>query len=125
MEIKSKSISKDGGISTYRGLVKVGKLAQNAVSLVECDALMVDNNSISNTYPQMEVEREDAQVIHEAKVGKVGEEEIFYLMSRGFNEEKAKQLIVSGFASSVVKKLPLEYAVELNKLIELEMEGGF
>lgn len=122
--IKSKSISKDGGISSYRGLVKVSKFAKNTTSIVECDALMVDSKSISNTFPIMEVERSDCNVIHEAKVGKIGEEEIFFLMSRGLNEEQAKQLIVSGFASDVVKRLPLEYAVELNKLIELEMENS-
>jgi Fe-S cluster assembly protein SufB len=122
--IKAKSISKDGGISSYRGLVKVGRRAENAISSVECDALMVDEESVSNTYPTMDVERPDADVVHEATVGKIGDEEIFYLMSRGLNEEEAKQLIVRGFANEVVKKLPLEYAVELNKLIELEMENS-
>src|SRR5690606_30514009 len=81
--IKAKSISKDGGISSYRGLVKIGKWAENAVSSVECDALLVDEKSISNTYPMMECSRYDAQIIHEAKVGKLSEDEIFYLMSRG------------------------------------------
>lgn len=122
--IKAKSISKDGGISSYRGLVKVSKYAENAISSVECDALMIDDKSVSNTYPQMEVDREDAQVIHEAKVGKIGEEEIFYLMSRGMTEEQAKQLVVHGFINPISKKLPLEYAIELNKLIELEMEDS-
>lgn len=122
--IKAKSISKDGGISSYRGLVKVSKWAENAVSTVDCDALMVDDISFSNTYPTMEVERDDACVVHEAKVGKIGDDEIFYLMSRGFDEEKAKSMIVNGFANEVVKKLPLEYALELNKLIELEMENS-
>ncbi|MCA9496529.1 MAG: Fe-S cluster assembly protein SufB [Nanoarchaeota archaeon] len=122
--IKAKSISKDGGISSYRGLVRVAKTAENTRSSVECDALMVDSQSVSNTYPQMDVERSDANVVHEATVGKIGDEEIFYLMSKGLNEEQAKQMIVSGFANEVVKKLPLEYAVELNKLIELEMENS-
>lgn len=122
--IKAKSISKDGGISSYRGLVKISKFAENAISSVECDALMVDSRSISNTYPQMEVERKDAQIIHEAKVGKIGEEEIFFLTSRGLSEEQAKQLVVSGFIHDVVKRLPLEYAAELNKLIEMEMESN-
>jgi Fe-S cluster assembly protein SufB len=122
--IKAKSISKDGGISSYRGLVDIKSTAKGAISVVECDALMIDNKSISNTYPQMNIERKDAQVIHEAKVGKISEEELFYLMSRGLDEEKAKQLIVAGFAKDVIKKLPLEYAVELNKLIELEMENS-
>ncbi len=122
--LKSKSISKDGGISSYRGLVKIGKTAKNAVSSVECDALMIDDESVSNTFPSMEVEREDAQIVHEAKVGKIGDDEIFYLMARGFTEEQAKQMIVTGFAQDVIRRLPLEYAVELNKLIELEMEDS-
>jgi Fe-S cluster assembly protein SufB len=122
--IKAKSISKDGGISSYRGLVKIGKTALNAISSVECDALMADNHSISNTYPYMENNSLNAQIIHEAKVGKIGDDEVFYLMSRGLDEEEARQMIVRGFANEVVKKLPLEYAVELNKLIELEMESN-
>ncbi len=122
--IKAKSISKGGGISTYRGLVKINKMAQNAISHIECDALMVDPESVSNTYPAMEVDRLDAQVIHEATVGKIGDEEIFYLKSKGLTEEQAKQLIVNGFVNEVIKKLPFEYAVELNKLIELEMENS-
>lgn len=122
--IKSKSISKDGGISSYRGLVKISKTAKGAVSSIECDALMVDDISISNTFPSMEVGRDDATVSHEARVGKIGEDEIFYLMSRGLSEAGAMQMIVNGFASPVVKKLPLEYAIELNKLIELEMENS-
>jgi Fe-S cluster assembly protein SufB len=122
--IKSKSISKDGGISTYRGLIDIKPSAKNATSYVECDALIIDDDSTSNTYPQMNVERDDAQVIHEAKVGKISQDDIFYLMCRGFSEDKAKQLIVSGFSNEVIKKLPLEYAVELNKLIELEMDSN-
>lgn len=122
--IKAKSISKDGGISSYRGLVKISKFAKNATSSIDCDALLVDEKSISNTYPVMEIERDDAQIVHEARVGKIGEEEIFYLMSRGLSEEQAKQMIVSGFSNEVIRKLPLEYAAELNKLIELEMENS-
>lgn len=122
--IKSKSISKDGGVSSYRGLVKVMRSAKNAVSVVDCDALIVDERSVSNTFPSMEVDNLSAQVVHEAKVGKIGDDEIFYLMSRGLSEEGAKQMIVSGFANEVVKRLPFEYAVELNKLIELEMEDS-
>ncbi|MEC8339738.1 MAG: Fe-S cluster assembly protein SufB [Nanoarchaeota archaeon] len=122
--LTSKSISKDGGISSYRGLVKIAKSAQNAKVSVECDALMIDNKSESNTYPQMEVFNESAQIAHEATVGKIGEKEINYLMARGLSEEQAKQMIVSGFINPVIKQLPLEYAVELNKLIELEMEGS-
>jgi len=123
--IKSKSISKDGGISSYRGLVRVAKSAENAISLVECDALLIDDKSISNTYPMMKSDRRDSEIIHEAKVGKIGDKEIFYLMSRGLSEEKAKEIIVSGFVNEVSRKFPFEYAVELNKLIELEMEDGF
>ena len=122
--IKAKSISKDGGISSYRGLVKIGKNADNAISVIECDALLVDDESVSNTYPVMEVESQSAQVIHEATIGKIGDDEIFYLMSRGLTEEQSKQMIVSGFANDVIKKLPFEYAVELNKLIEMEMEDS-
>lgn len=120
--IKSKSISKDGGISSYRGLVKVSPYAENATSCVECDALILDESSVSNTYPVMEVERDDAHIIHEAKAGKISHNELSYLAMRGFNEEKAKEIIICGFANEIVKRLPLEYAAELNKLIELEIE---
>ena len=122
--IQAKSISKDGGISTYRGIVKMTKLAKGAISSVECDALMVDDFSVSNTYPEMDIQQDDAQITHEAKVGKIGEEELFYLMSRGLSEEESKQLVVSGFINPIAKELPFEYAAELNKLIELEMEDS-
>ena len=122
--LTSKSISKDGGVSSYRGLVKIAKTATNAKVTVECDALMIDSKSQSNTYPQMEVMTDSAQIAHEATVGKIGDKEINYLMSRGLSEEQAKQMIVSGFINPVIKQLPLEYAVELNKLIELEMTGS-
>ncbi len=122
--IVSKSISKDGGITSYRGLVKMMPSATGSKSSVECDALLIDEKSSSNTYPTIDVKAKDAQVAHEATVGKIGAEEIFYLQSRGINEEKAKQMIVSGFIEPIIKELPLEYAVELNKLIELEMEGS-
>lgn len=122
--IQAKSISKDGGISSYRGLVKISKYATNSSVSVECDALMIDDYSKSNTYPLMEVENQDSQIAHEATVGKINDEEIFYLMSRGLTEQQAKQMIVSGFVNPVIKQLPLEYAVELNKLIELEMEDS-
>ncbi len=121
--IRSKSISKDGGVSSYRGLVKVTPNAKNTTSTVQCDALLIDDKSKSNTYPDMNVYNNDVNITHEAKVGKIGEEEIFYLMSRGLSEEEATQLIVSGFIAPIVKALPFEYAIELNKLIELEMEG--
>jgi Fe-S cluster assembly protein SufB len=122
--VRSKSISKGGGISTYRGQVRVTKAAQNTRTSVECDALLLDADSVSNTYPAMRVDTDSVEVAHEATVGKIGDEEIFYLMSRGLTEDQAKKMIVSGFIDPVIKRLPLEYAVELNKLIELEMEGA-
>ncbi|MDP3918754.1 MAG: Fe-S cluster assembly protein SufB [Nanoarchaeota archaeon] len=121
--IRSKSISKGGGISTYRGLVKVGKNAKNTKSNVECDALLIDEESTSNTYPYMKIDNKDVSIGHEARVGKIGEEEIFYLMSRGLSEQQAIKMVVSGFIEPIVKALPFEYAIELNKLIELEVEG--
>ncbi len=121
--IQSKSISKNGGISSYRGLVKVTPSAQNCKSRVQCDALIMDNLSISNTYPFMKIDNPSAQVSHEATVGKITDEQVFYLMSRGLTDAEAIKMIVSGFIEPVVKALPLEYAVELNKLIELEVEG--
>jgi len=122
--ILSKSISKDGGITSYRGLVSINKGATNASSSVKCDALMFDNISQSNTYPYMDVHENKVDLAHEATVGKISEDQIFYLMSRGLDEDTATQMIVSGFIEPVVKELPLEYAVELNKLIKLEMEGS-
>ena len=122
--ILSKGISKNGGISSYRGLVQVGKGAKNSKSSVRCDGLMLDNKSKALTFPSMEVAENEVKVSHEAAVGKIGEEQLFYLMSRGLSEEEAIKLIVSGFIEPVVKELPLEYAVELNKLIELEIENS-
>lgn len=122
--IQAKSISKDGGISTYRGLVKIMPNATGSKVSVNCDALLVGENSTSNTYPDMQILNNMVQIAHEATVGKIGTDEIFYLMSRGLTEEQARQMIVSGFIEPIVKELPLEYAVELNKLIELEMEGS-
>lgn len=122
--IQSKSISQQGGITSYRGLVSVNKSADNATSAIDCDALMIDDNSKTNTYPYMDVKNNTAQIAHEAKVGKINNEQIFYLMSKGIDEKSAKQMIVSGFIEPIVKELPLEYAVELNRLIELEMEGS-
>lgn len=122
--IKSKSISKDGGITTYRGLLEIGKNAKNAKSSVQCDALMMDDKSKSDTVPYIEVKNKDVDLGHEATVGKISQEQIFYLMSRGLSEEQATRMIVSGFIEPIVKELPLEYAVELNKLIELEMENS-
>jgi len=120
--ITSKSISKDGGISTYRGLIKVADGVKNAKSRVVCDALIIDDKSISNTFPYMEVTSDDAHLEHEASVSKISEDQLFYLMSRGLDEESASTMIVNGFLDPLVKELPMEYAVELNRLIELEME---
>ena len=122
--IKSKSISKDGGITGYRGLIKVSKSAKNSKCSVVCDALMFDNKSQSNTYPSIDIQAKDVDVVHEATVGKISEEQVFYLQSRGLSEEEALQMIVSGFIEPLMKELPLEYAVEMNRLIELEMEGS-
>lgn len=120
--IVSKSISKDGGISTYRGLVKIAATAENAVNATNCDALLLDDLSRSDTIPYMDVARDDATIAHEASAWKVDETQLFYMMSRGLDETKAMWMIVNGFISPVIKKLPLEYAAELNKLIEMEME---
>ncbi len=122
--IQAKSISKDGGISTYRGLVKIMPNAYKSKVSVECDALLVGDESVSNTYPTMKIENDDVTIAHEATVGKIGTDEIFYLMSRGLSEDQARQMVVAGFIEPIVKALPLEYSVELNKLIELEMEGS-
>ena len=122
--VKAKSISKDGGITSYRGLLYVAKGAKNIKSNVRCDALMMDNKSKSNTYPFMKIEEKNVDIAHEATVGRIGTDQIFYLMSRGLSEEQATQMIVSGFMEPVTRQLPIEYAVELNRLIELEMEGS-
>jgi Fe-S cluster assembly protein SufB len=123
-QIISKSISKGSGRSTYRGLLKVHEGSVGARSNVECDALLINENSRTDTYPYIEIEEEQSNVGHEASVSKVGEEQLFYLMSRGMSEEEAMALIVRGFIEPIAKLLPLEYAVELNRLIELEMEGS-
>jgi len=122
--IVSKSISKGHGRSTYRGLCKVHEGAFNARSNVECDALLINDTSRTDTYPYIEIEENRSTVGHEATVSKVGDEQLFYLMSRGMSEEEAMALIVRGFIEPIAKELPLEYAVELNRLIELEMEGS-
>jgi Fe-S cluster assembly protein SufB len=121
--IKAKSISKDGGITTYRGLLQINKGAVNAKALTVCDALILDKESISNTTPHMEISEDKVDIAHEATTGRISEQKLFYLMSRGLSEEEAMKLVVSGFIEPIVKQLPLEYAVELNRLIELEMEG--
>jgi Fe-S cluster assembly protein SufB len=122
--IISKSISKDGGHSTYRGLVHIDPGAKGAKSFVRCDALILDEDSVSETKPYMEVEERDAQIGHEATVSKVGEDQLFYLMSRGLSESAAMSLIVNGFIEPVTRTLPMEYAVEWSRLIELQMEGS-
>jgi Fe-S cluster assembly protein SufB len=122
--VVSKSISKDGGRSSYRGLVKVYPGSVGAKASVRCDALILDDESRSDTYPYMEVEEEQASISHEASVSKIAAEQLFYLMSRGLSETEAATLIVSGFIEPVVKELPMEYAVELNRLIQLQMEGA-
>lgn len=123
--ITSKSITKDGGRSSYRGLVKAVPGAKNIKSNVECDALLTDDYSRSDTYPTMDIaESENVSVSHEAKVGKINDEDVFYLRSRGLSEQEATTMIVNGFIEEFTKELPMEYAVELNRLIELEMEGG-
>lgn len=122
--VTSKSISKDGGRSSYRGLVKVHKGAVGCKSNVRCDALILDESSRSDTYPTMEIDEENTSVGHEASVSKIGEEQLFYLQSRGLSESEATLMIVNGFFEPFVKELPMEYAVELNRLIEMEMEGS-
>jgi Fe-S cluster assembly protein SufB len=122
--ITSKSISKDNGRASYRGLVKVHKNAVNTKVSVECDALLIGEEARSDTYPTMEIDNEQVRVEHEARVSKVAEEQLFYLTSRGLSEDDARLLIVNGFMEPFTKELPLEYAVELNRLIELEMEGS-
>ncbi|MGC2240291.1 MAG: Fe-S cluster assembly protein SufB [Acidimicrobiia bacterium] len=122
--IVSKSISKGGGRAGYRGLVRVEPGAENAKSFVRCDALILDENSRSDTYPYMEIEENDAEIGHEATVSKVGDDQLFYLMSRGLTEEQATSMIVAGFIEPIVKELPMEYAVEMNRLIELNMAAA-
>jgi Fe-S cluster assembly protein SufB len=122
--IISKSISKGTGRSSYRGLCKVYEGATSARSNVECDALLINETSRTDTYPYIEIEERSANVGHEASVSKVGEEQLFYLKSRGMSEEEAMALIIRGFIEPIAKELPLEYAVELNRLIEMEMEGS-
>ncbi|MEX0933069.1 MAG: Fe-S cluster assembly protein SufB [Candidatus Pacearchaeota archaeon] len=120
----SKGISVSGGISSYRGLVNIKRGCKNAKSNVRCDGLMIDNKSKAFTIPSMEIEESEVEVSHEAAVGKIQEEQLFYLMSRGLSEKESIKLIVSGFINPIVKELPLEYAVELNRLIELEIENS-
>jgi Fe-S cluster assembly protein SufB len=122
--INSKSISKDGGRAGYRGLLEVAKGAHGSKSKVVCDALILDEHSRSDTYPYIRIDENDVDIGHEATVSKIGDEQLFYLMSRGLSESEATAMIVSGFIEPIVKELPLEYAVELNRLIQLQMEGS-
>jgi Fe-S cluster assembly protein SufB len=122
--IVSKSISKDGGRTSYRGLVRVEEGAHKSKSFVRCDALLLDEISRSDTYPYMEVGEQDANIGHEATVSKVGDDQLFYLMSRGLSESQAMSMIVNGFIEPVTRTLPMEYAVEWSRLIELQMEGS-
>jgi len=123
-KIVSKSISKDGGRASYRGLLKVSKGAHHSKSNVVCDALLLDSASRSDTYPYIEIEEDNVSVGHEASVSKIGEEQLFYLMSRGIGTDEAAAMIVGGFIEPLVKELPMEYAVEMNRLIQLQMEGS-
>lgn len=122
--IRSKSISKDGGIANYRGLIKVLPMATKTVSSLVCDSLILDQHSQANTFPSVINKNDDVEISHEARIGRIGEDDIFYLKSRGLSTDDAVRLVVSGFVSPIIKALPLEYAVELNRLIELEMEGN-
>ena len=123
-KVTSKSISRGGGRTTYRGLVKVHKGAVNSRINVVCDALLIDEKSRSDTYPVMEVDEDQVSIGHEASVTKVGEDQLFYLMSRGLSAEQAATMVVGGFIEPLVKELPMEYAVELNRLVQLQMEGS-
>ncbi len=122
--INSKSLAIDGGRTSYRGLLKVYEGATDVRATVRCDALMLDDKSRSDTYPTMEIDEKRVSIGHEATVSKLGEEQLFYLMSRGLTEEQAAKMIVNGFVEPVIKELPMEYAVELNRLVELQMEGA-
>lgn len=122
--VVSRSISKGGGRTSYRGLVQVNPGAKNVKSKVVCEALLLDEESRADTYPALKVAEQEVQVEHEASVAKIGEEQLFYLMSRGLSQSEAETMIVNGFMEPMVKELPLEYAVELNRLVELEMGGG-
>ena len=123
-QIISKSISKDGGRSSYRGLLKIAEGADNVKSNVVCDALLLDEDSRSDTYPYIEIDAKKVTMGHEASVSKVGEDQLFYLMSRGLSEDEANAMVVNGFLEPLVKELPMEYALELNRLIQIQLEGS-
>jgi Fe-S cluster assembly protein SufB len=122
--IVSKSISRGGGRTSYRGLVQVDEGSHHSKSTVKCDALLVDTISRSDTYPYVDINEDDVDMGHEATVSKIGEDQMFYLMSRGLTEDEAAAMIVRGFIEPIAKELPMEYALELNRLIELQMEGA-
>ena len=124
ININSKSISKAGGEAIYRSVVHIGANAQGAKGTISCESLMLDNESRSDTIPDIIIENDDIDLGHEAKIGRIADESIYYLMSRGFSEEEAKAMVVRGFAEPISKELPLEYAVEMNRLITLEFEGA-
>jgi Fe-S cluster assembly protein SufB len=123
-QILSKSVSKGTGRASYRGLVRVNPGAHHTKSSVRCDALLLDEDARTDTYPTIRVEENQTEIGHEATVSKVGEDQLFYLMSRGLDESEAYSLIVNGFIEPITKELPMEYAVELNRLIQLEMSGS-
>ena len=123
-KIISKSISSNGGRSSFRGVIKVERDAKNCKSFVQCDALLMDEHSRSDTYPYIDVAQKDVDVGHEARVSKIADEQIFYLMSRGLKQEEAERLIVNGFVEPFIKELPMEYAIEINRLMEMEMKGS-
>jgi Fe-S cluster assembly protein SufB len=123
-KITSKSISRGNGRSSYRGLVRVASAAENSRSNAVCDALLLDHESRSDTYPTMDIKARDVQIGHEATVSKIGEEQLFYLNRRGLSTEEATTMVVSGFIEPLVKELPMEYAVEMNKLVQLQMTGS-
>ena len=122
--VTTKSLSKDGGINTFRSAVEVMRTARHARSSVDCSSLMLDSISRSDTIPEMDIRTQECDIGHEAKIGRISDETVFYLMSRGISEEAARAMIVAGFADPVSKELPLEYAAEMNNLIRLEMEGS-
>jgi len=122
--IRSKSVSKDGGVANYRGLIKITDAAPGSSASLVCDSLLLDNESEANTYPSVMSKQDDVTISHEATIGKIGDEELFYLESRGLSRDDAVRMVVNGFVNPIIKALPLEYAVEFNKLIELEMDGG-
>jgi Fe-S cluster assembly protein SufB len=123
-QILSKSISMHGGRASYRGLLKVYEGATNAKSNVVCDALLMDEDSRTDTYPSIEIDEQDVTIGHEASVSKVSEEQLFYLQSRGITEDHANAMIVSGFIEPIAKELPAEYSIELYRLVQLQMEGS-